>query len=110
MILFIVFASIFFYLTGSGAMWNIQHKRLIAKCTYREHDFECGHWWTEMFSALFWPAVVPLALGHKLSGFDNESRIDRKHERQVEEAKHKQELARINSETIRIKEMEAGIR
>lgn len=65
------------------------------------------------FSCLLLPVFAPIILGLWLSKHNfepRENRISRKQAKEIKGAEHRKELARINAETIAIKEREAGIR
>jgi len=66
---------------------------------------------TPFFSALFWPIVVPFAIPTAICArmADGGSRTERRREKELAEANHKQRLARINAETMAVMEREAGL-
>lgn len=63
------------------------------------------------FSAAAWPAVLPIAMGRAVStsNFTYVPRQEVKNQKEIQQAQHKLEIARIRAEELAIKEKEAGI-
>lgn len=67
------------------------------------------------FSGILWPIVLPFVIPtvicFRLSTLDRGSnRVEKRRQKELEEAKHRKELARINAEALALKEREAGIK
>jgi hypothetical protein len=64
--------------------------------------------------AFFWPLLFIPVLAYvaidNLSEYEYVPRAQRKAAKEIAKAKHEQEIARIQAETIRIKELEAGLK
>lgn len=77
---------------------------------FATHDGSACFAW---FTCIFLPLAAPVVLGVWLSKYEWEprsERVSRKQAKEIKEAQHRQELARINAETLAIQEREAGIR
>jgi hypothetical protein len=109
--IFLIILMSMFYLTTLGYIGP-----KIGKWAYDRDglDFRYKHNATTLatFVCILLPIAAPIVLGIWLSKHEFEkrdSRISRKQKREIMEAEHKKELARINAETIAIQEREAGI-
>jgi hypothetical protein len=68
------------------------------KCAQSEHFGYnwCGHsLFTIWFAAPLWPVFLPASLGLKAGMTTPEDRASRRHKREIAEAKHKAELAKL---------------
>lgn len=86
------------YLMGAGIVFPIMGNKLCPD-DYWEHP-------GPFFSAVGWPVVVPLLIGTAISnlvfvGEGHTSRADRRRDKELDEARHKLEVAKINAETTR---------
>jgi hypothetical protein len=101
---------IMFHLTVGGLVCAKVQAALKPACKYKGTlcDALCGHSFAAGLSVIAWPLTLPISAG-LLMGQDKTARTEKKHQRQIDEARHKQELAKINAQTIAIQEREAGI-
>lgn len=101
MTFFIVMACIISYTMIGGFLGARHHHSLSKKCSYKNcwKGEWCGHCFASVYAVgLFWPIGVPLMLGVLAGANDKESRVEARRSKQIEEAKHKAELARIARE------------
>ncbi len=89
MIALIVVVSVLMYATVGGVAFQVAVRRL------RGYDPEFG----ATFAAIFWPIIIPvflgISLGKKLDPGTRTSREERRRDREIKEALHEQELAKI---------------
>lgn len=110
-LIFIGYIMAYFAVAGlSGAR---HHAIESSRCGSSDcwNSYWCSHCVVSVWLAgIFWPIGVPTLLGIKAGGTSRETRTKNRRTRELEEAKHKQELAKINARTLEIQEREAGIR
>lgn len=93
LVIFIVVAMVYFFIGGLscakiGAIGA-------AKCSRRNHNADdCGHLWASGASLFLWPMIVPSFLGVN-AGLLRQNRDENRRARELVEAKHKAELARL---------------
>ena len=117
MILLIIFTSIISYLASVGFVGNyiVTRARLRCggrnPCTYSSHEH--GGWW---IAGAFWPFTLPLMGAATLApalAYNHEhkiSREERKYQKELRAAKHRQDILAIREKEIKRLEHEAGIK
>ncbi len=103
MIALLVIGSILTYLLCAGFTYPLFER------TYDKMGFydSAG---AAAVSCVFFPIVTPVLVGRWLTTLNSADRREAKRMKELREAEHRQELARINARTIEIQEREAGIR
>lgn len=95
MTVLIIIGCIIAYLTTGGYSYAAIQSRLKPKCTSRYSCGDHGHDIVAGLSVIAWPAVLPICLGVMMGNRSPVDRAQRKRAREIENAKHKAELARI---------------
>lgn len=103
MITIIVLASITLYAVVGGVAFQVAVRRL------RGYDPEFG----ATLAAIFWPIVIPafigITMGKKLDPGSKTSREKRRRDKEIEEALHEQELAKIRLREAQMTEQAIAI-
>jgi hypothetical protein len=98
----IIIASVFAYLVSVGAVQKKVYNRLTYENIWRME--------ASVVSALFWPAFLPLLIGNRISSINSPENVQAKRDREIEDANHRKDLAKIEADIIRTKEIGVGIR
>ena len=104
--LLIIFLSVF-YCVGVGAAFTV----IGEKCHPHDYWESPGPFFGSLVWPIFIPALVGSHVGHAvINRGSRESRTEKRHARELDEANHRKEIARINAEAIELQEREAGMR
>lgn len=113
--IFILVIAAFLYLMVSGAVYGPVLRQRQSVCSFRRSsmcDSSCGHGLAAVLAAILWLPALPLFIGgrvgRRLKNEDGVSRVERRRQRELEEADHKIKLARkqqqLEEETSKILE------
>lgn len=93
--------SVMAYFTMSGFVFGKLQNHYKPLCSYSASncDAECGHSVGSAIAGLLWPVALPIAAGKVLSNSERVSRDQKRRTKELAEARHKKELARIEAET-----------
>lgn len=103
MILYLILIPLLMaYFATSGYVFGKVNGHYKSICKYQKTnncDGECGHVIGAIIAGLLWPVSMPIAAGKVMSESDRTPRDAKRRTRELEEARHKKELARIQAET-----------
>ncbi len=93
--LFITLYALFHLSVGGFSFQKIQTVGK-AKCKYNRTgncDGDCGHAVAAFLSIIVWPAVFPVLFGSHLANNDKPSRVERRRDKELAEARHQTMLS-----------------
>lgn len=102
MLWLILVPALMAYFTMSGYVFGRMNSHYKSICKYQRTnncDGECGHVIGSIISGLVWPVALPIAAGKVLSNSERVSRDTKRRTKEIAEANHKHELARIEAKT-----------
>ena len=115
MVALIVISCVFSYIFMGAYFGSRDHHRRGKDCTYYPNrcfrqDW-CSHGHISVWIAgVLWPFMGPIGLGIKAGGTSKESRTENRRAKELEEANHRLQLAKINAEVIQSNEKAVGIK
>jgi hypothetical protein len=93
MSLFILIPAILLYFLVSGVVYKLRFNAIKGKSSDPEFD--------SFLTSIVWPLSVPFAVGSISASYNRSERAESKRERQLIEARHQIELAKLENERTR---------
>lgn len=91
----IVMAIIASHFVVGGFSYSKIQSKYRPLCEQHYCDSDCGHSVAAGISVVLWPVILPIMLGNAIGNSSGTSRAEKRQAKEIAQAKHEAELARI---------------